>query len=855
MGEMMLANGQLPESLCTRIIGAGSIGTISTDLWGNVVHWSSEAQEMFGWIRDDAEGRPLDELLAPVLPDGVRSGSAVGDDGQLTEHRTGVFEILARGLSWSGTLARSRRDDAGQPRLLAATPFTSTKGAVIGHVVLCTGAGAADNGSGRSDGQSIRSRDQSESAAGADFHSGKDFFRRVFADSPVGTALVGTDGLILEVNSSLCRSLGMSRDELVGKNFVEFNHPDDRELELDYAQRLFDGKIDRFQLDRRFTRADGSVMTGRVTASAVRDPGGRVLFGIGVVEDVTERLRSEHAHLESEKVFRRTIEASSDAFVGMDSAGRVTDWNAAAERLFGWSSHEVFGMPLVRMVVPEEYVESYTETLLQALATGSSTRATEGPSERFFKDRAGREFPAEISLVMIEQDGGFVAKAFIRDVSERHALEDQLTRQALTDSLTGLPNRALLRDRLDTAVARLDRNPGLAAVMMLDLDRFKVVNDSLGHDAGDEMLRVVADRIRAAVRLGDTVGRVGGDEFVVVAEDFDDTSDVVFLADRDHRGCVGPVGAPRARAAPGCERRNRRRHRLLGHRGQAATRRGPLHVQGQGARRWVGRAVRRRAVRECTRASRARGRAEARHRRRSTARVLPARRLVRRRCDRVRGSRAMGASSTRARVSPADFIPLAEETGLVVPLGAWVLEHAAEQVARWQETINPALNLSVNLSSRQLSDPELPHMVRRILDKSGLPASSLCLELTETALIEDPVSAERCLDRAPEPRRPNRSRRLRDRLLVVDLRSQVPGPDPEAGQALRRRTRGERRGRDHCRFGDPPRARARARGDRRRCRDIGPAACARLARLRPGPGLLLVEAPPCRRDRAGSPRR
>ncbi len=338
----------------------------------------------------------------------------------------------------------------------------------------------------------------------------------------------------------MCRSLGYSADELIGRNFVEFTHPDDRKLELDYAQRIFDGRIDRFQIDRRFTRADGSVMTGRVTASAVRDPGGRVVFGIGVVEDVTERLRSEHAHLESEKVFRRTIEATSDAFVGMDSSGRVTDWNAAAERLFGWSSHEAFGMQLMRLIVPEEYVESYSEILLQALASGSQTRAVDAPSEHFFKDRAGREFPAEVSLVLVEQDGGFFAKAFIRDVSERQALEDQLTRQALTDALTGLPNRALLRDRLDTAVARLDRNPGIAAVMMLDLDRFKVVNDSLGHDAGDEMLTEVADRIRSAVRVGDTVGRVGGDEFVVVAEDFDDTSDVVFLADR----IIEAVSAP-----------------------------------------------------------------------------------------------------------------------------------------------------------------------------------------------------------------------------------------------------------------------------------------------------------------------
>lgn len=732
--ETLLANGQLPESLCTRLIAAEGLGTISADLWGNVVHWSTEAQAMFGWSRDEAVGRPLDELLAPVLPDEVRSEVASDVRGARAGEHSRIFEILARGGSWSGTLAKSRKDVGLPPSLVAATPFTSTKGEVIGHVVLCSAAQAA-SGPGS---------DEVSSPTNDPLHSAQDTFRRVFADSPLGTALVGTDARILDVNRSLCRSLGFSADELIGKNFVEFNHTDDRDLELNYAQRLFDGRIDRFQLDRRFTRADGSVMTGRVTASAVRDVSGRVLFGIGVVEDVTERLRSEQAHLESETVFRRTIEATSDAFVGMDASGRVTDWNAAAERLFGWSSHEAYGMPLMKMIVPEEYQESYSEILLEALESGAQTRATEAPSEHFFKDRAGREFPAEVSLVFIEQDGGFFAKAFIRDMSQRQALEDQLTHQALTDSLTGLPNRALLRDRLDTAVARLDRNPGLAAVMMLDLDRFKVVNDSLGHDAGDQMLTEVADRIRSAVRVGDTVGRVGGDEFVVVAEDFDDTSDVVFLADR----IIEAISAPLE---------------LLGL---------DLHPSAS-----VGIAV---ATDSSASADKLLRDADlsmyrAKERGGGSAElfdpVLYAKALarlelegeLRRAIDEdqlrvyyqpvvsfdghVSGFEALvrWEHPVRGLVNPADFIPLAEETGLVVPLGAWVLAHAAAQVARWQETINPALSLSVNLSSRQLVDPEFPTVVRRILEKSGLPARSLCLELTETALIEDPVSAERCL--------------------------------------------------------------------------------------------------------------
>lgn len=570
-------------------------------------------------------------------------------------------------------------------------------------------------------------------------------FRQVFAESPVGTALVGTDARITHVNPSLCRSLGYSSEELIGKSFVEFNHPDDRELELEYAMRLFAGKIDRFQLDRRFARADGSTMIGRITASAVRDEQGLVRFSIGVVEDVTERLRAESAHLERETVFRRTIEASSDAFVGMDSSGHVTDWNAAAESMFGWQSHEALGRSLVNMIVPVENLDSEGAYLFQSVGSSSApTRGSDGPAPTFLKARDGHEFPVEMSVTVVEQDGKPCTKAFIRDVSERYALEEQLTRQALTDSLTGLPNRALLRDRLDTAVARLDRTPGIAAVMLLDMDRFKLVNDSLGHDAGDQLLEVVAERVRAAVRLGDTVGRAGGDEFVVVAEDFDDTSDVVFLAERIIETISAPlelqgleyhpsasVGIAVFTDASATSEKLLRDAELSMYRakerGGASAELFDEDLYSRALERLELEAELRRAIDD------------------GQLRVYYQPVVDFDGC--VTGFEALvrWQHPERGLVPPADFIPLAEETGLVVPLGAFVLEKAAEQVAKWKDTINPGLSLSVNLSGRQLADPDLPHLVKRILVTSGLPPEALCLELTETTLIEDPVSAERCL--------------------------------------------------------------------------------------------------------------
>ena len=307
--------------------------------------WDPVAEKIFGWSNDHAVGRCLADLFTVVSLDGSHPHVDAG----------GILTALTGEGSWSGSVTSKCASDSLGQSLVAVSSSTNSEGTVTGYFAVCTPIAQQES-------HSVLPQDRLEESGPSPLDSERDKFWRVFVESPVGTALVGTDARIVDVNRALCRSLGMTRDEAIGENFVEFTHPDDRDLEVDYAQRLFDGKIDRFQIDRRFRRSDGSTMTGRITASAVRDVTGRVAFGIGVVEDVTERLRSDSAHLESEKVFRRTIEASNDAFVGVDSSGRVTDWNAAAERLFGWNTNEAIGRLLMSMVVPEERT-GVTQTL------------------------------------------------------------------------------------------------------------------------------------------------------------------------------------------------------------------------------------------------------------------------------------------------------------------------------------------------------------------------------------------------------------------------------------------------------------------------------------------------------------
>ena len=220
----LLGTDRPTEALSARIIGAGAIGTISTDLWGDVVHWSSEAQAMFGWSSNDAVGKHLDRLLSPVVPEGRPSGTQARKADRQLEDVPGIFEVLSAGPSWSGTLAETRLRGGVAPRMLAASPLKSTRGTVIGHVVICIEDAAPDSvDSPGTDAPATRvSHDCTHAThtVNQESHSAEQIFRQVFSENPVGTALVGTDARILDVNAALCRSLGFSHEELVGKSFV-----------------------------------------------------------------------------------------------------------------------------------------------------------------------------------------------------------------------------------------------------------------------------------------------------------------------------------------------------------------------------------------------------------------------------------------------------------------------------------------------------------------------------------------------------------------------------------------------------------------------------------------------------------
>ena len=354
---------------------------------------------------------------------------------------------------------------------------------------------------------------------------------------------------------------------------------------------------------------------------------------------------------------------------------------------------------------------------------------------------------------------------------ERARTEDLIRHRALHDALTELPNRALVMERLEHALVRAERTSERLALLFLDLDHFKDVNDSLGHARGDELLVAVGQRIRQAVRPPDTVGRLGGDEYVVLCEDVGDEHGPLVIAERLAAALRRPfrlgdeevfVSASIGVALPSPESRTPvdllRDADAAMYRAKAAGR----------ARHEVFDASLRARALERVRSEAALRRAVERE-----ELVLHYQPIVGMAGGAVDGVEALVRWQRPGvgLVPPGDFVPLAEASGLIVDLGAWVVREACRQLAQWNASRpdDPPLCISVNLSARQVQDDGLPAVVADAIAEWGLDPDQLQLEITETVLVEDTPATARRVRGAARPRRAARARRLRPRLLLAAL--------------------------------------------------------------------------------------
>jgi diguanylate cyclase (GGDEF)-like protein/PAS domain S-box-containing protein len=453
--------------------------------------------------------------------------------------------------------------------------------------------------------------------------------------------------------------------------------------------------------------------------------------------DVTERAEAEAALREEKERYRRLVDVSPEV-IAVHQDRRFVFVNPAGLRMFGAEGPEqLLGRHVMEMVHPDD--RAVVEARAKAVAEGTETSLGEQRLLRL----DGDVVDAEVVAVPVTYDLGPAVLVMAKDITDRKRAERALAHQALHDHLTGLPNRSLLLDRLSQAVARLGRADTRLGVLFFDLDHFKVINDSLGHDAGDRVLQAVAARVAGVLRPTDTLARLGGDEFVVVCEALEGPDDASAVADRIARALAPPidegedeliVGASIGVVVTGDDHADPAG--LIRDADAAMYRakeqgRGRAELFDEGMRvRVVGRLRQERALRRALQRDELRVHYQP---------VVSLPDLG------VTGVEALvrWEHPERGLLAPAEFVPLAEETGLILELGDWVLAEACRQAAAWTGVLGEdrTLEVAVNLSTKQLSQADLAKRVAALLERYGLPPAqvALCLEITESLMLEDPM--------------------------------------------------------------------------------------------------------------------
>ncbi|HWH72673.1 MAG TPA: EAL domain-containing protein, partial [Methylibium sp.] len=433
--------------------------------------------------------------------------------------------------------------------------------------------------------------------------------------------------------------------------------------------------------------------------------------------------------------FRAIVNSSDDAIISKTPEGIITSWNAGAERLFGYTADEVIGQPMLLLMPPDRRDEE--PQILARIARGERVDHFETVRRR--KD--GQLIDVSVTISPIRDASGRVvgASKIARDITSAKEAEAEIHRLAFYDPLTGLPNRRLLQDRLAQALSVARRQPQFCVVLFIDLDNFKSLNDTRGHDIGDLLLREVAHRLRGCVRTGDTVARFGGDEFVVLLVDasrselqtaghaeivgqkiLEQLSQPYELAGTTHF-CTPSIGVA-IQTGPDTTADELLKQADVAMYQSKAAGRNTLRFFDPRMQTAVDHSVIvDRELREALRLSQ------------FELYIQPQVWAD----GRIRGGEALlrWQHPTRGLVLPGDFIAQAEESGLIVPIGAWVLEQACRQLAAWAD--QPAfadITLAVNVSAKQLRESPFTDQVLAVLDQTGADPRRLMLELTESSL-------------------------------------------------------------------------------------------------------------------------
>lgn len=562
--------------------------------------------------------------------------------------------------------------------------------------------------------QDIRGRKQAEQALAQSERQ----YRALMQEAADGIFIADSEGNYVNVNPRGCQMVGYREDELLRMNMKDLIPAGDPPPQLALIR-----SARSIMLERRLRHKDGHPVDVEISATMLED--GRLQ---SIVRDITQRKRAEAEMLK----LSSAVDQTADSVLITDVNGLIEYVNPAFEHNTGYTSAEAVGQT-PRLVKSGQHEQAFYEKLWATILAGKVFRAVVTN-----RRKDGSLYSEEKTITPIRDENRrithFVSTG--QDITERMQVQQRLQYLAYHDVLTGLPNRTLFMDRLEHALRRAPRTPRSAAVLFLDVDRFKVINDTLGHDIGDRLLHALAERLKSCVRDADTVARLSGDEFAILLEDLSSTDDVVRVARKILQAFANPFDlgdrelfVTTSIGVSIYPEDGKSDHDLLKSADTAMYR---AKEAGRNTYQFYSPDMSARAVERLALET-------------GLRRALERRELVLYYQPIVdMGTRRIVAVEALLRwqqpelglIPPAEFIGLLEETGMIVPVGEWVIDSVAEQLARWKRA-GRSLRISVNLSARQFINKDFVNQVVSLAQQQRLDPKCLEFEITESILMQN----------------------------------------------------------------------------------------------------------------------
>ena len=674
---------------------------LMTDLEGRIEYVNDKFIEVTGYTREESIGQNVNILRSETTSEAVYRN---------------LWDTLSNGKAWQGEFQSKRRDGGVNWERALISPIRDNDGAITNYVAI-----KEDISELR---ELMKRLQESETR-----------FRGAVSVMVEGLAIISPDGLFIFGNKTLEEYLGCADEGIQGLTLFDIKVERLREdgsvcppEEYPTFVSLREGREIR-DCVMGLRAADGTVRWVQINTSPLRIGEAQKIGVVMTFSDVTERRRSEGQL----KLAFEAIRQSGEGILVTDAEHRIISLNPAVERVTGYSIAELEHKSLA-VIASARYDERFYTAMREVLdATGY------WQGEIWNQRKNGEEYPEWLGVSVVrEADGRPKYYVYIfSDMTERHEVQRRIEFLAHHDPLTELPNRLLLRDRVEQAQAQAGRMHSRVALMLLDLDRFKTINDSLGHPVGDALLKAVAERLKDCVRDSDTISRQGGDEFILLLNDVRDSDAVSRVADKIHQRMAEPlmVGEHSLTASfsigialypdDGADFDS-----LLQ---KADTAMYHAKETGRNSHRFFTKEMNQKVVEHLTLENQLRNALE------NKEFVLHYQPQLDLQEGKIVGVEALirWNNPEQGLVSPARFIPVAEESGLIVAIGAWVINEACRQARAWQNAGLPPFVVAVNLSAVQFRRQDLVNTVINALVLSDLDSQWLELELTESILIQD----------------------------------------------------------------------------------------------------------------------